>query len=195
MGYRFHKAAGIDIQYVPFKGTPATVNGLLTGSVQIIYAANITVNPLIESGKVRALAKLDRRTPASMANIPTLADAAGLPNLEDMSVWLGLVAPKGTPKPIIDKLQRKVVQIMADPADAGEIRAHRRFPVHQHAGGVRQIHPPGGGPLAAGAEGNQHQVRLSAPGSRIDVIPARKRTFRRRAPFKQKRLKAGACLE
>jgi tripartite-type tricarboxylate transporter receptor subunit TctC len=47
-----------------------------------------------------------------VANIPTLAEAAGLPNLEDMSVWLGLVAPKGTPKPIIDKLQRKVVEIM-----------------------------------------------------------------------------------
>ena len=116
MGYRFHKAAGLDIQYVPFKGTPATVNGLLTGSVQIIYAANVTVNPLIESGKVRGLAKLDRNAPGSMANVPTLADAAGLPNLEDMSVWLGLVAPRGTPKPIIDKLQHKVVQIMSDPA-------------------------------------------------------------------------------
>jgi len=115
MGYRFHKAAGLDIVYVPFKGTPETVNGLLTGSVQIIYAANVTVNPLIESGKVRALAKLDRRTGASMENVPTLGDAAGLPNLEDMSVWLGLVAPKGTPKPIIDKLQQKVGQIMADP--------------------------------------------------------------------------------
>ena len=114
MGYRFHKAAGLDIQYVPFKGTPATVNGLLTGSVEIIYAANVTVNPLIESGKVRGLAKLDRNAPASMANIPTLADAAALPHLEDMSVWLGLVAPKGTPRPIIDKLQQKVVQVMSD---------------------------------------------------------------------------------
>jgi tripartite-type tricarboxylate transporter receptor subunit TctC len=116
MGYRFHKAAGLDIVYVPFKGTPETVNGLLTGSVQIIYAANVTVNPLIESGKVKALAKLDRRTPPSVANVPDLADAAGLPNLEDMSVWLGLVAPKGTPRPIIDKLQQKVAQIMHDPA-------------------------------------------------------------------------------
>jgi tripartite-type tricarboxylate transporter receptor subunit TctC len=116
MGYRFHKAAGLDIVYVPFKGTPETVNGLLTGSVQIIYAANVTVNPLIESGKVRALAKLDRRTPKSVADVPDLAEAAGLPNLEDMSVWLGLVAPKGTPRPIIDKLQQKIVQIMHDPA-------------------------------------------------------------------------------
>src|ERR1044071_3547649 len=85
MGYRFHKAAGLDIVYVPFKGTPETVNGLLTGSVELIYAANVTVNPLIESGKVRALAKLDRVAPASLAGTPTLAEAAGLPNLEDMA--------------------------------------------------------------------------------------------------------------
>jgi tripartite-type tricarboxylate transporter receptor subunit TctC len=129
MGYRFHKAAGIDILYVPFKGTPATVNGLLTGSVDIIYAANVTVNPLVESGKVRALAKLDRNSPASMAKIPTLAEAAGLPQLEDMSVWLGLVAPKGTPRPIVDKLQKKVAQILSDPAMREKSERTGAFPI------------------------------------------------------------------
>jgi tripartite-type tricarboxylate transporter receptor subunit TctC len=116
MGHRFHKAAGLDIVYVPFKGTPETLNGLLTGSVDIIYASNVTVGPLIDSGKVRALARLDRVAPASMAGTPTLAEAAGLPDLEDMSVWLGLVAPKGTPPAIIGKLQQKVAQILSDPA-------------------------------------------------------------------------------
>ena len=129
MGYRFHKAAGLDIVYVPFKGTPATVNGLLTGSVQIVYVANVTVNPLVESGKVRALARLDRKAPASMAKIPTLAEAAGLPQLDDMSVWLGLVAPKGTPKPIIDKLQQKVVQTLADPAMREKSERTGAFPI------------------------------------------------------------------
>jgi len=116
MGYRFHKAAGIDIVYVPFKGTAETVNGLLTGSVDLIYGANVTVNPLIESGQVRALAKLARRSPPAVAHLPTVGEAAGLPDLEDMSVWLGLVAPKGTPKPIVSKLQQKVTQVLADPA-------------------------------------------------------------------------------
>ena len=115
MGHLFHKAAGLDIVYVPFKGTPETVNGLLTGSVDIIYAANATVNPLIASGQVRALAKLDSTSPPATAHLPTLAAAAGLSNLDDMSVWLGLVAPKGTARPIIDKLQKKVVQILTDP--------------------------------------------------------------------------------
>ena len=116
MGYRFHKAAGLDIVYVPFKGTAETVNGLLTGSVDLIYGANVTVNPLIESGQVRALGKLSRRSPPAVAHLPTVGEAAGLPELEDMSVWLGLVAPKGTPRPIINKLQQKVAQILADPA-------------------------------------------------------------------------------
>jgi tripartite-type tricarboxylate transporter receptor subunit TctC len=129
MGYRFHKAAGLDIVYVPFKGTPATVNGLLTGSVQMIYGAHATVGTLIDSGKVRALARLDRNAPASMANIPVLADAAGLPDLEDMSVWLGLVAPKGTPRPIIDKIQRKVVEIMAAPAMQEKAERIGAFPI------------------------------------------------------------------
>ena len=110
MGYRFHKAAGLDIVYLPFKGTPETVNGLLNGSVQLIYAANQIAAPLVAGGQLRALAKLDSRARATMADIPTLSAAAGLPDLEDMSVWLGLVAPKGTPEPIIDKLAQKVAQ-------------------------------------------------------------------------------------
>jgi tripartite-type tricarboxylate transporter receptor subunit TctC len=116
MGHRFHKAAGLDIVYVPFKGTAETVKGLLTGSADLIYGANVTVNPLIESGQVRALGKLARRSPPAVAHLPTVGEAAGIPDLEDMSVWLGLVAPKGTPKPIVDKLQQKVAQILADPA-------------------------------------------------------------------------------
>jgi tripartite-type tricarboxylate transporter receptor subunit TctC len=115
MGHLFHKAAGLDIVYVPFKGTPETVNGLLTGSVELIYAAHQIVAPLIASGQVRPLAKLDRDTPPSMADIPTLADAAGLPDLGDISIWLGLVAPKGTPRPIIDKIHAEVVKVLTDP--------------------------------------------------------------------------------
>ena len=129
MGHRFHKAAGLDIVYVPFKGTPETVNGLLTGSVQLIYAANLIVAPLIASGQLRALAKLDRDAPPSMADIPTLADAAGLPALEDISIWLGLVAPKGTPKPIVDKINAEVVKVLSDPAVKEKSERTGNYPV------------------------------------------------------------------
>ena len=129
MGHLFHKAAGLDIVYVPFKGTPETVNGLLTGSVELIYAANQIVAPLVASGQVRALAKLDRDAPPSMADIPPLSDAAGLPDLEDISVWLGLVAPKGTPKPIIGKIHAEVVKILTDPAVKEKSEHTGNYPV------------------------------------------------------------------
>ena len=129
MGHLFHKAAGLDIVYVPFKGTPETVNGLLTGSVQLIYAANLIVAPLIASGQLRALAKLDRDAPPSMADIPTLAAAAGLPALEDISIWLGLVAPKGTPKPIVDKINAEVVKVLSDPAVKEKSERTGNYPV------------------------------------------------------------------
>ena len=129
MGHLVHKAAGLDIVYVPFKGTPETVNGLLTGSVELIYAANQIVAPLGASGQVRALAKLDRDAPPSMAAIPTLADAAGLADFDDISVWLGLVAPKGTPRPIIDKIHKEVVKILGDPAVREKSERTGNFPV------------------------------------------------------------------
>jgi tripartite-type tricarboxylate transporter receptor subunit TctC len=116
MGLLFNKAAGIDIVYVPFKGTPETVNGLLTGSVDLIYAASAIVMPLAQGGKVRLLAKMDSRQHHALPDLPTVAAAADLSGFDDLSVWLGLVAPKGTPKPIIDKLQRKVAQILTDPS-------------------------------------------------------------------------------
>jgi tripartite-type tricarboxylate transporter receptor subunit TctC len=129
MGHLFHKAAGLDIVYVPFKGTPETVNALLTGSVQLIYAANQIVAPLVASGQIRALAKLDRDAPPSMADIPTLADAAGLADFDDISVWLGLVAPKGTAKPIVDKIHTEVVKILADPAVREKSERTGNYPV------------------------------------------------------------------
>ena len=129
MGHLFHKAAGLDIVYVPFKGTPETINGLLTGSVELIYAANQIVAPLAASGQVRALAKLDRDAPPSMAPIPTLSEAAGLPDLDNISVWLGLVAPKGTPRPIIDKIHAEVVKILNDPAVKEKSERTGNYPV------------------------------------------------------------------
>src|SRR4029077_17148465 len=116
MGHLFHKAAGLDIVYVPFKGTPETTQALLTGSADLVYASTVIAAPLIESGQVRALGRLDRRVVPAVADVPLLADAAGLKDFDDLAVWLGLVAPKGTPRGIVDKINREVVRILNDPA-------------------------------------------------------------------------------
>jgi tripartite-type tricarboxylate transporter receptor subunit TctC len=116
MGYVFNKAAGIQVQYIPFRGTPATVQGLLTKSVDMVYAATSIALPLVADGKLRALARLDSRSFPSVKDIPTLREAAGLAAFDDLSVWLGVVAPSGTPKPVIDKIHREVVRILNDPS-------------------------------------------------------------------------------
>jgi tripartite-type tricarboxylate transporter receptor subunit TctC len=72
---------------------------------------------------------MDRNAPPAMAAIPSAADAADLPELEDMSVWLGLVAPKGTPKPIIDKINVEVVRILSDPANKEKSERTGNYPV------------------------------------------------------------------
>ncbi|MPZ58819.1 MAG: tripartite tricarboxylate transporter substrate binding protein [Rhizobiales bacterium] len=115
MGYVFNKAAGIQVQYVPFRGTPATVQGMLTKSVDMVYAATSIALPLVANGKLRALARLDSRNFPAVKDIPTLREAAGFAEFDDLSVWLGLVAPKATPKPIIDKIHREVLRILNDP--------------------------------------------------------------------------------
>jgi tripartite-type tricarboxylate transporter receptor subunit TctC len=129
MGHLFNKAAGVSIQYVPFKGTAETVQGLLTGSVDMVYAGTAVVLPLIQSGQIRPLAKLDSRSLAALPDLPTLAVAAGLREFDDLSVWLGLVAPKGTPTPVIDKLQQKVAQILADPIVKEKTERSGNYPV------------------------------------------------------------------
>ena len=115
MGHLFHKAAGLDIVYVPFKGTPETTQGLLAGSVDLVYASTVIAVPLIKGGQVRALARLDHREIPALAGVPLLKDAAGLKDFDDLAVWLGLVAPKGTPRSIVDKLNHEVVRSLNDP--------------------------------------------------------------------------------
>src|SRR5262249_12626135 len=81
----------------------------------LIYAATTIVLPMMRSGQLRALAKMDSRTLPAVGELETLAEAAGLADFDDISVWLGLVAPKGTPKPIVDKINAEVRAILADP--------------------------------------------------------------------------------
>jgi tripartite-type tricarboxylate transporter receptor subunit TctC len=115
-GHLFAREAGISVQLVPYKGSADVVQGLLTGAVDFIVDGIATALPLVQSGKVRALAKLNSRPLAALPDVQPLAVAAGLPGLEDISSWTGLVAPAGTPRPIVDKIQREVATMFADPA-------------------------------------------------------------------------------
>jgi tripartite-type tricarboxylate transporter receptor subunit TctC len=117
-GYLFAREAGIAVQLIPYKGSADVVAGLLTGSVDFIVDGVAASLPLIQGGKLRALAKLNSRALPVLPDLQPLSVAAGLPQLDDMSSWIGLVAPAGTPGAIVDKIAREVAAIYADPAVA-----------------------------------------------------------------------------
>jgi tripartite-type tricarboxylate transporter receptor subunit TctC len=120
-GYLFNREAGLDVQYIPFQGSPPTVQGLLTGAVDYIVDGAATSLPLIQGGKLRALAKLNSRPLPALPEVKPLAIEAGIPALEDISTWIGLVAPAGTPREIVDKVQREIVTMYADPVIADKL--------------------------------------------------------------------------
>ena len=113
-GYLFNDAAGVDTMLVSYNGSAEVAHGILTKSVDFVFDGPSAELPLIQSGDLRAIAKLDGRPFPALPNLPTL-DAAGGLRLGDMTVWLGLVAPRGTPAPIIDKLQGETAKILNDP--------------------------------------------------------------------------------
>jgi tripartite-type tricarboxylate transporter receptor subunit TctC len=114
-GYLFNREAGIDVQLVPYKGSADVVQGLLTGAVDYIIDGIASSLPLIQSGRFRALAKLNSRPLSVLPEVKPLAIVAGLPALDDISSWIALVAPARTPRPVIDKIQQEVAKMYADP--------------------------------------------------------------------------------
>ena len=113
-GLEFAKAAGIEVVLVPYKGSAEVVQGLLTGSVDFIVDGVAASLPLIQSGKLRPLAKLNNRHLSSLPDLQPLSVAAGAPQIPEMSSWIGLVAPAGTPPEIVAKIHDGVVNAYAD---------------------------------------------------------------------------------
>jgi len=117
----FLQAAGIDVTLVPYKGSADITQGLLTGAVDFALDSVSNSLPLIEAGKFRALAKYSNRPLPLMPEVPSLSVAAGLPDIAESATWIGIVAPAGTPKPVIHKVQREIAAIFADPAMAARL--------------------------------------------------------------------------
>ena len=111
---QFAKAAEIDVQLVPFKGSAEIGQAVLAGTVDFALDSTGTSLPLIEGGRYRALAKYTNRPLPILPDLPSLGAAAELPSLEESSTWVALVAPAGTPVAIVGKIHREVARIHAD---------------------------------------------------------------------------------
>jgi tripartite-type tricarboxylate transporter receptor subunit TctC len=105
-GELFKTMAGIDIVHVPYRNSGEARSGVIGGQVQMMIDAVPAMAPNIAEGQVRALATTGKTPSTGLANVPTVI-AAGIPGY-DATIWLGLMAPAGTPRPIIDKLNAAV---------------------------------------------------------------------------------------
>ncbi|WP_020657070.1 tripartite tricarboxylate transporter substrate binding protein BugD [Massilia niastensis] len=112
-GMLFLSALGTDITTVPYKGTAPAMNDLLGGQIDLLCDQTTSTTSQIRTGKVKVYGATTKARVASLPNVPTLAEQ-GIPGFE-MYVWHGLYAPKGTPKPVIDKLDAALQEALKDP--------------------------------------------------------------------------------
>ncbi|MBL0422670.1 tripartite tricarboxylate transporter substrate binding protein [Ramlibacter sp. AW1] len=111
-GELFNMMAGIQTVHVPYKATSARNNDLASGIIQMVFGNDVMA--LAKSGRVRVLGVTSSQRLSGYPEIPTVAEAANLPNYE-ASVWYGLVAPAGTPAPIVATIQQAVAAILGQP--------------------------------------------------------------------------------
>jgi tripartite-type tricarboxylate transporter receptor subunit TctC len=105
-GELFKSMAGVDVVHVPYRNSGDARSGVIGGQVQMMIDAVPTMAPNIAANQVRALATTGKTRSSVLPDVPT-ANEAGVPGYE-ATIWLGLMAPAGTPKPIIDKLSGAV---------------------------------------------------------------------------------------
>ena len=124
-GYLFNKAAGVETVLVPYNGSAEVAQGVLTKSVDFSFDGP-SASLSIQGGQFRVLAKFDPRPFPPVPDLPLIT--TDVPNMDEITVWLGLVAPKGTPSAVIDKLQAEVAKALADPAVKAKADASGLFP-------------------------------------------------------------------
>ncbi|MDM0076460.1 tripartite tricarboxylate transporter substrate binding protein [Variovorax sp. J2P1-59] len=112
-GELFKAMAGVSILHIPYRGSAGARTDVLGGQVDMMFDAVPTMTEHVRSGKVKALATTGLSRSAVMPDVPTVNEA-GVPKYE-ATIWLGLMAPKGTPAAIVDRLNAEVVKIVSNP--------------------------------------------------------------------------------
>jgi tripartite-type tricarboxylate transporter receptor subunit TctC len=111
-GAQINKIAGIEMQHIPYQGGGAVYPDLLAGRVSMYFATLSSSAGHIKDGKLNLIATGAAKRPAVLPDLPTVAET--LPGI-DVTVWYGVLAPKGTPRPIVDKLNKAFIAAINDP--------------------------------------------------------------------------------
>jgi len=113
-GILFNKMAGTQILHVPYKGTGPALNDLLGGQVSMSFTDILTALPHVQAGSLRAIGLASAERSDALPDLPTIAEQ-GLPGY-DVSVFFGIVAPRGTPADVVARLNQAFVDTLAQPA-------------------------------------------------------------------------------
>ena len=112
-GELFKAMAGVDIVHVPYKGSSGARTDILGGQVQMMFDAITTMAPNVRAGKLKALGTSGKARSSVLPEVPTVSEA-GVPGYEAV-IWLGIMAPAGTPRPIVDRLGAEITRITSAP--------------------------------------------------------------------------------
>ena len=124
VGAFFNSMAGIELTHVPYKGSGPATQDLVGGTVKVSFTGTPIALPHVKAGRLRALAVTSRARSPEMPDVPTVAEVGGASMAGyDAVIWLGLLAPTGTPPEIVQRLNRELAKILADPEAQKAIRA------------------------------------------------------------------------
>jgi tripartite-type tricarboxylate transporter receptor subunit TctC len=107
----FDTTAGVDMVHVPYKGLSPALADLLSGEVQLMFSSVVAILPHVKAGKLRALAVTGARRLPLLPGTPTVSES-GFPGYEASS-WYGVLAPAGTPRPVVLKLNAEIAKALA----------------------------------------------------------------------------------
>lgn len=113
-GELFKSMARVDIVHIPYKGSDGARTGILGGQVHMMLDAITTMAPNVRAGKLKAMGTTGKTRSTVLPDVPTISEA-GVPGYET-GIWLGLMAPAGTPRPVLERLNAEVNKVLAAPA-------------------------------------------------------------------------------
>lgn len=106
--------AGLNMTHVPYKGGAQAGQDVASGQAQMMFSAALEAKPVIATGKTRAIAITSAQRVPAFPDIPTVGEATGMKDFV-VVFWQGMVVPAGTPRPIVDKLEKAIAKVAADP--------------------------------------------------------------------------------
>ena len=157
-GAQFAQAANIDIVHVPYRGTPPAMNAMMSGEAQLMFQQSIPIMGQLKAGTFRPLGITTAQRVAALPDVPPIAEACNLPGWES-TTWYALFAPKGTPEPVLKRMNEEVNKILRSPEFEQKVKDMGLVPLPSSIEEFRQVH-------AADIEKWRDRVRKS--GAQVD---------------------------